>query len=138
MIEQGLLTYLLQVPAVSALVGNKIYYRRAPSTVKMPWVIITNSGGMRSKLSMDVSGYSEAVDTLTLYVDTMSQFEGKAIADAVLAAVENYRGDMSPALDTHFRAGSVRDLDGYNGAFRFLLTFYVRYKYDTVTPTPLP
>jgi hypothetical protein len=135
MIEQAVLTYLLS--EVGSLVNNQIYYHRVPANTKMPWIIITNSGGMRRKQTQDHK--TEATDVLTIYVDDNQQFRGKTIADAVQTALENYRGDMPPApatpiaYDTFFRTATTRDLDDPFDAFRYLLTVYCIYRFPTTT-----
>ena len=144
MIERAVVAYPLSAlaanPDVAADIGRKVYYRRVPQGVKMPWIRVTNSGGMRRKLTPAAGGSTEAQDILTIYVDDDQQFRGREIADAVVAALENYRGDMPPspatayAFDTHVRCGSTRDLDGFQDTFTYLVTVYVRYKFPTAFP----
>lgn len=134
MIEQAIVTYLNRTPAVtSVLGGEKVYYGRAPSTVKMPYVTVRNSGGMRERITHH---YTDTEDTLTIYVDAAAdkQFIGRDIAEAVKNALENYRGDMYPEEDLNIRCGSIRDLDGYQSSFRYIVTAYVRYKEVTAFP----
>ena len=134
MIEKSVLTYLLSIPAVNTITSGKIYYRRAPKTAVLPWVTITNSGGMRNRMTTGgqvSNGRTRITDTLTIYVDSSNQFQGKDITDRILQALENYRGPMGDEDDVIIRAGSPRDLDGWNGSFRYLLTFYVDYLIDT-------
>ena len=127
MIEKSVLTYLLSIPAVNTITGGKIFYRRAPKTAVLPWVLITNSGGMRKRMTLATTGRMIAEDTLTIYVESADQFKGRDIAERILVALENYRGDMGDEQDLWVRMGSIRDLDGWNGTFRFLLTCYVEY-----------
>lgn len=137
MIEQGIMAHLLADPNVTALVGTNVFYRRAPSTVDAPWVVVTNSGGNRRKLSMDTDApgaSTDARDTLSIYVDDPSQFRGRAIAEAVQISLENYRGDMLPAQDVHITTGTLRDLDGWGEFYRMLITVYARYRFPTNVP----
>jgi len=138
MIEQALVNYLNNYAPLTALIGKNVFYHRAPEKKQMPWVIITNSGGMRRRMTQgDRKGYSgrtEANDVLTLYVNAVSQFSCKEIADKVMDAIENYRGDMPPAEDTFFRCGTVRDLDGFNNTSVMLITVYVLYVFNTKFP----
>lgn len=145
LIEQAVVTYLRSDSQLASLVGNRIYYHHVPTEaidgsgakVLMPWVIVTNSGGMPERLTRggDVNpGLTESYDTLTLYVDDMQQLRGAQIAQRIEDLLRNYRGDMLPALDTHFRVGTTRDLDGYQGNFRYLVTVYVRYIFATNFP----
>jgi len=132
MIEQAVTVYLNTVPAVvTAFGGQKVFYTRAPAGAQLPWCTVTNSGGSRKRESTFVT---EPRDTLTLYVEHYDQFLGLAAADAVRAALENYRGDMYPERDTHFTCGSIRDLDGFQGSHRFVIQVYVRYRQTTVFP----
>ena len=141
MIEKSLMTYLLNNTALNTALGGKIYYRRAPTTAKMPWLVITNSGGMRLRRTMggtNDTGWSKVKDTLTLYVDHTDQFKGKDITDMVVAAVENYRGDMGTEKDLFIRCESPRDLDGYQGTFRYHIPLHVDYWFKTTFATPEP
>jgi hypothetical protein len=132
MIEQAIVSYLNNNAAVTtALGGKKVYYRRVPPTIKMPWVAVTNSGGMRNRITKTIT---DTLDTLTIYVEDSNQFRGREIAEAVMRALENYRGDMSPEKDLHIRCGSIRDLDGWQDAFKYIVTAYVLYKETTQFP----
>jgi len=143
-IERAVVSYLLSYfaasPTLASVIGTRIYYRRPPQTTKLPWIRVTNSGGMRNILTQGPNGSTEVQDVLTIYVDDDQQFRGKQIADAVVAALENYRGDMPStgtayAYDTHFRMGTVRDLDGFQDAYTYLLSVYVRYRFPTAFPS---
>jgi hypothetical protein len=154
MIEKAVIQYLIATlgadPVLGPILGNRVYYRRpptstaasgqAPVTVKRPWIRVTNSGGMRDRISMARGGSTDATDVLTLYVDDDKQFRGRQIADAVVAALENYRGNMPPlpavpiAFDTWFRCATVRDLDGFQDAYTYLVTVYVKYRFPTAFP----
>ena len=138
MIEQALAVYLNSVPAiVTALGGQKVFYSRAPQTmtgevaVKMPYATIKNNGGSRKR---STTFKTEPRDSLSIYIDHSKQHEGLLIADTIRAALENYRGDMPPELDTHVTCGTIRDLDGYQGSFRFIIPVYIRYRQTTVFP----
>jgi hypothetical protein len=138
MIEQALVTYLNTIPSViTALGGQKVYYSRAPVTsvggvsVKMPYAVIRNDGGSRKRLTTFTT---EPRDSLTIYVESSVQHAGLLAADTIRAALENYRGDMPPERDLHITCGTIRDLDGYQNSFRFLISVYVRYRQTTVFP----
>jgi hypothetical protein len=131
-IEQALTVYLNTVPTITACMGGmKVYPHRAPSGVKMPWCVITNSGGARRRESTFVT---EPRDTLTLYVETMDYVSGLTIADTIRAALENYRGDMPPERDIFIECGTIRDLDGFGGSYKFVIPVYARYRQYTVFP----
>lgn len=133
MIEQAIVSYLNSDTALTTLLGGtKVYYGRADEKVKMPFVTVRNSGGMRERITQT---YTDTQDTLTIYIDDAKQFRGRDIAEAVLRALENYRGNMNPELDLHIRCGSIRDLDGFQSTYRFIVTAYVRYKETTRFPS---
>jgi hypothetical protein len=101
-IEQAVVTYIKADPQITVLVGNRVYYHRAPTSdtdskgnkVVMPWIVVTNSGGMPERLT---------------------------------------RGDpLQPGMTETY--GTTRDLDGYQGSFRYLVTAYVRYTFPTNFP----
>lgn len=132
MIEQAVVVYLNTVPAViAALGGQKFYYNRAPQNVKMPFGVLSNAGGNRNR---DTPFTTEARDTLDIEVESADAVAGKQACDAIMAALENYRGDMPPERDIHITCGTVRDLDGFQGSFRFIFAAYVRYRQTTVFP----
>jgi hypothetical protein len=132
MIEQAVVVWLNSVAAVTtALGGAKVYYHRAPTNMKMPWVVITNSGGSRDRITQ---AFTEARDTLTIYVEAENAISGRVIAEKVRQALENYRGDMAPMHDVFIECDSIRDLDGFNTSFRYIIAAYVRYRETTAYP----
>lgn len=132
MIEQAIVVYVNTVPAVvAALGGQKFYYARAPLNTKMPYATIKNSGGSRKRESLYIT---EPRDTMTIYVESEKLHEGLAIANTIRESLENYRGDMAPERDIYITCGTVRDLDGFQGSFRFIIPVYVRYRQTTTFP----
>lgn len=132
MTEKALVFYLSLHPIVGPLLGRQIFYHSPPVAVKMPWLIVTNEGGMPKRLT--VEKWTEETETLTLYVDSEDQFWARETADAIILAVNNYRGDMLPVQDAYFRTGTPRDLDNYQGSFRCMIPVYVKHKYETTHP----
>ena len=138
-IEQAICTYLNGHTPVTALLGDrKVFYSRVPQspqsgapTVKMPWVVVSNVGGGRKK---DSAITTEARDTLEIYVDDVSFIHGQQIAEAIRLALEHYRGDMAPERDLWVEVDTPRDLDGFQGACRFIIAVYVRYRQTTTRP----
>jgi hypothetical protein len=130
LIEQSIMQYLLSIPEIATMTGGKIFYRRAPSKATMPWVIITNAGGLRERLTQGGQtspGWTEPFDTLMIYVESQEQFRGRDIAERVRKALENYRGDMGDTKDITIKTQTIRDLDGWQGSFRYLLMFHIKY-----------
>lgn len=132
MTEKALLFYLTAHPVVGPKLNGQIYYHSAPVDAKMPWIIIQNSGGMPKALTM--WKWTEETETLAVYVDSEDQFFAREVAQDIIEAVHNYRGDMEPVLDSHWRCGTPRDLDNYQGSFRCMVTVYVTHKYETNHP----
>ena len=135
MIEKSVMQYLLSLPDLRAMVNGRIYYRQAPTTpdVKMPYIVVSNAGGMRNKRTQ-VGPQSSADDTLGIYVETTDQFQAKTIADRIVGALENYRGRIGDEYNAHFRCGTPRDLAGFQGNFRNLVQVYVEYWFVTNVP----
>lgn len=129
MIEKSVIEYLLSIPDVKTLFKGQIYYRSAATSAKLPWGIVSNAGGGRKRITQ--AGRSEAFDTLLLYVDTADQFAGRSMAERLLQALENYRGNMGTEKDLVVTCESIRDLNGWQGNYRFILPVHIRYIFDT-------
>jgi hypothetical protein len=123
MIEKAIVNYLNNHPTLTAYKG-KIYYHRVPTDVKMPFVICTNAGGGRTRIS---AGLKEPFDTLIIYVESQKQFEGYDLANLVNAALDNYRGNMGDAKDLVIKCDTPRDLDGFFATYRYMLSVHVKY-----------
>lgn len=136
-IEYAITQRLLADANVSAATGGKIFFRQAPESATLPWVTVTNSGGMPVKISMGGLDYgSEKNDTLTLYISATTQIEARNIAQLIYESLHNYRGDLTEGcVDTFLRVGSPRDLDGWNGALKELVSVYCKYRIQTNVPT---
>lgn len=138
-IEQAICTYLNGLTSVTDLLGGrKIYFSRVPQSpqtgqpsVKMPWAVVSNVGGGRKK---DSAITTEARDTLEIYVDHNDFIQAQRIAEAIRLALEHYRGDMPPERDLWVEVDTPRDLDGFQGACRFIIAVYVRYRQTTTRP----
>lgn len=137
MIEQSLMNYLLSITALNNMVKGAIYYSKAPGDAKLPYILITNSGGMPLKMTQGGAtdpGKTLTKDVLSLYVIAKDQFSAKDIADRIVKALHNYRGDLGSEFDTWIRCGTNRDLQGWNGQAKQLVTVYA--DYVTVTNVP--
>lgn len=149
MIENGIISWLVADTALIAeLGGESIYLHSAPTTTgadgaiipdatKMPWVIITNSGGKRKK---DSSITTEERDTLTLYVDAAQRQFALLLANMVVARLDNYRGNLYNLYgeveerDTFIECDPPRDIDGFQGSVRYVIAVYVRFRRTTNYP----
>lgn len=138
MIERDIVNYLLSIADINTAVKGNIFYRRAKTKAVMPWIVVTNNGGNRYPMTQGFSptspGKTKPKDTLSIYVESMEQFKGRDIANRVEQALDRYRGDMGDTKDAYITTGTIRDLDGWQGSFRFLITVYAEY----VIPTNVP
>lgn len=131
MIERDLVNYLLSIPAINTAVKGNIFYSRAKSDVSMPWIVIQNTGGSRRSLTVQKT---EPRDTISIYVEGKEQFKTRDIANLVEKALDRYRGDMGDSKDLFITTATIRDLDGWQGSFRYFMTAYVQY----IIPTNVP
>jgi hypothetical protein len=132
MIEKSVIEYLLAIPDIKTMFKGQIYYRASPPTAKLPWCVVSNAGGGRNKITQ--TGLSEAFDTLLIYVDTADQFVGRSMAERLMQALENYRGKMGTERDLIVTCESIRDLNGWQGNFRYILPVHIKYIFDSNVP----
>jgi len=138
-IEQAVVFYLENHPTFSPLVQG-VYFNQAPIEAIQPYVVVTNSGGMTKKITLDK--YSDTKDTLSIYIDDPDSVHGNELAKALVLTLRNYRGNFPPPsyncpvtlLDSQIRVGTPRDLIGFQGTFRSLITAYVWYLEITTQP----
>jgi hypothetical protein len=127
MIEKSIMDYLLANVPIKTKLASKIYYSGVPVGAKLPYVMIRNAGGMR-KLMTQAGSDTIVDDTISIYVDSTSQFEAKDIADMIVALLDNYRGNIGLETDAFLRCGSPRDLNGFQGTYRNMVTVYCNYR----------
>ncbi len=126
MIEQGLLTFV-SASAVGISVEGKVYYHRVPSDIKLPWIRFSAAGGPETKITQ--MGKIEADVDFLFVVDDDQQFRGRAIVEDLKALLQNYRGNLPPERDALITCSAIKDIDGPNGVFSYVLPVRVRYDY---------
>lgn len=104
MSEPGLYQFLRNVPAVAAIVGDRIYPQMAPQHVYeepggTPFVVFTRAGGQRQQLfcgTDDLVQASYRIDARAPKLDDANE-----LARAIRAALVDYSGAMGDvAVDT--------------------------------------
>lgn len=115
MLLQSIVTYLLTVDAVTSLLNTpeSIYMVRLPTEATMPWIVVDQpTPGQRDRLT---SFHIQPNEVIHVICDADDQFTALEIAQAVLTALDNYRGDMSTSQDVYLRCGGIHFTDGYGG-----------------------
>lgn len=151
MIENGIISWLDSYDELVEELGGHghVYLHSAPMTkavsgaapaidvAKMPWIIVRNSGGKRLR----DSGVSiEERDTLTLYIDDPARWHALTLALLVRKRLENFRGNIYNAAgrveerDVFIECDPARDDDGFQGAVRYNMAIYVRYRQPITRP----
>lgn len=118
---------------VSALGSNKIFWRRVPNTIEMPWVVMSiPAPGKRIRITQY---YTEIEDVVDIEVENKSMTTSESIAMLVLRRLENFRGDLLDIYDVLIECSSIRTLDGAFGTYRSMFKAHVRYKEVTQFPS---
>jgi hypothetical protein len=91
-IEQAIHDELLDTSAVTALVGQNIFYVKAPQDVVAPYVVITKITSPRSHTHDGADGLCETLMQISIF--TQTYYEGKQIAVQVQAVLDSYQGTM--------------------------------------------
>lgn len=101
-------------PAVSALVGSRVYRSgRAPQHVGRPYITWSTVGGHTENYLAERPGIEQALVQIDCWSN--SEAECKALADAVVAALETHAHQDGVAMD---------DYESETELFRQLLQFH--------------
>jgi len=127
LIEKSLLEYWLADSVLTGLLGgNKVYFQRAPSGVKMPWMTFNvPPRGVRGNMTQ---GFIEEQVVVSVEVEHQNFVEGREIAEQARSRVEGFRGDLSDSDDVYITCSPIGCLDGFTGSYRYLFTAAVRFK----------
>jgi len=117
-ILKDLTDYLRSKTSLTPLVGNKIYPTQAPTNAVMPWLIVEITAGVREQLTVG-SMAGTAFARLTVDVGPGDAVKGSTLIHAVLALLENYRGDMGDTKDVYITCTEPRNWPGMGGVFRY-------------------
>lgn len=91
-IEQAIHDELLDTSAVTSLVGQNIYYVKAPQDVVSPYIVITKITSDRKHTHDGADNLCESTFQISIFSDTY--YEGKQIAAQVQAVLDSYSGTM--------------------------------------------
>jgi hypothetical protein len=133
MIESDIIARLNANTGIATALKSQIYYSKAPAEVKMPFAVLENAGGSRRRITLG-NGQSEAFDTIQISVYHADKISAKNIATLIMNDLENFRGNLATSFDVILNADTPRDLQTFQGAARQLLTFHIKYRYNTNIP----
>lgn len=109
MLEEGLRAYLLGQGAVTALVGDRVYYGEAPEGAAKPLVVVRRVSTPRGYAQLGPTGLAWPRVQLTIRAER--QQEAVEVADALRQALNGYRGMMGTVqVDAVF---VVNEVDGF-------------------------
>jgi len=91
-IEQAVLTELLADSGVTDLVGERIYYVKAPQDVGKPYVVFFKASAPREYSHDGASRLARPRFQFSCFATTY--YEAKQIAEAIRAAIEAFSGTM--------------------------------------------
>ena len=92
LIEQALQSKLAGTSAISALVGDRIYYVRAPQDVTKPYICIQKISQVTQNVTSDSQRIVNARFQISIFDTTYASI--KAIGAAIYTALDKYDGYM--------------------------------------------
>lgn len=92
LIEQGILNELVGTAGLTAIVGQRIYYVRAPQDVTLPYVVFFKVSGVREHSHEGASGLANPRFQISCFAETY--YEAKQIAQQVQSALQGFSGTM--------------------------------------------
>lgn len=137
MIEKDIIQYLQTKTDLTTKLGgvNKINLIQAPTTLKMPWLLVEASGGPRDRIS---ATKGQAQDSVRIAVDAgPSDFlKGREAIELARGYLENLRGTLGDATDLVITVQSITGYPGLNGAYRYSFPCVCKYIYPWATQRP--
>lgn len=94
-IEQALMTYLLAQTGITTLVGQRIYFVRAPQETETPYIAISKIDAPREHSHDGSSQLAHPRFQFSIFADTYGEI--KPIAAALQTALQGYTGTMGGA-----------------------------------------
>jgi len=94
-IEQAILTELLGQSGLTDLIGERIYYVKAPQDVDTPYIVFFKVSAPREHSHDGASGLAHPRFQLSIFATTY--YEAKQIAEQVQTALQAYSGTMGGA-----------------------------------------
>jgi hypothetical protein len=98
LIEQALQSKLAGTAAISALVGDRIYYVKAPQDAIKPYICIQKISQVRESITTG-KRYVEARFQITSFVESYSTL--KSIGAAIFTALDKFHGTMGGVGGLH-------------------------------------
>jgi hypothetical protein len=95
LIEQAILTKLLATSGLTDLIGERIYYVKAPQDVGIPYVVFFKVSGAREHSHDGASGLARPRFQFSCFSETY--YEAKQIAEQIQSALQAYSGTMGGA-----------------------------------------
>ena len=94
-IEQATLKELLADSGVTNLIGERLYYVKAPQDVTKPYVVFFKASGPREYSHNGASALARPRFQFSCFATTY--YQAKQIAEAIRAAIEAFSGTMGGA-----------------------------------------
>jgi hypothetical protein len=130
-LEQNMRSYLLTCSGVISAftpitVTSGIFIIQAPTGSRMPYMVVELSEGPRSEIGYRIT---EEVANVRITVDSgpTQLFKGRAIIEAALSYIENYRGAFGTCKDVYCKCSSIRGWSGTGGTYRYQFTAVVQH-----------
>jgi len=142
MLEYALTNYFASDTVLMSYLYStfSIYISQAPTTAKMPWMIVSAGGGSRNRITKN---RIEDINTVRIVVDfpatQADSIRGRNAIERAKYLVENYRGDMGNnantshnAYDVYITCTAIEDIPGSSGTYRYQFSAKIR-SIETVT-----
>jgi len=91
-IEQAIKKELLADSGIKSLIGERLYYVKAPQDVAKPYVVFLKASGPREYSHDGASKLARPRFQFSCFA--MTYYEAKQIAEAIRAAIEAFSGTM--------------------------------------------
>lgn len=92
LIEQAILNELAGTAGLTAIVGQRIYYVKAPQDVTVPYVVLFKVSGVREHSHDGASGLGNPRFQVSCFAETY--YQAKQIAQQVQSALQGFSGTM--------------------------------------------
>ena len=107
LIEQAIKTELESTTALTALIGERIYYVKAPQDVETPYIVFFKVTGPREHSHDGASGLAHPRFQFSVFSTTY--YEAKQIAEQLQAALQAFSGTMGTGTGVHVGACFYED-----------------------------
>ena len=131
-IETALMTYLLAQSGITALVGQKIHFMRAPQSTSTPYIIVSKIDAPRSYTHDGADGLVTARFQLSCFADKYG--DAKSVVSAIQTAMNAFSCPGTMGGDGGVTVGAIfyddeTDLDpGESGPFGVAADYIIHHK----------